>query len=119
MADPVRPLRLGTVVWFGSLEFMSLGCGYDMVLLSPRAPLPDDVTIDPQPRRRQRPGRGSRSTRLARRERDRPDTTQARGNTPRFAGIPCPAVGTESLVGDLSNLSLGKEKIPATHGDAS
>ena len=81
--------------------------------------MPDDVTIDPQPRRRQRPGRGSRSTRQARREWDRPDTTQARGNAPRSAGIPCPAVGTESLVGDLSNLSLGKEKIPATHGDAS
>ena len=33
MADPVRPLRLGTVIWFGSLEFMSLGYEYDMVLL--------------------------------------------------------------------------------------
>ena len=42
MADPVGPLCLGTVIWFGSLEFMSLGCEYDMVLLTPRAPLPDD-----------------------------------------------------------------------------
>ena len=98
---------------------MSLGWGYDMVLLTPRAPLPDDVTTDPQPRRRQRPGRGSRSTHQARRDRDHPDTTQARGNAPRSAGIPCPAVGTESPVGDLSILSLGKEKILATHGDAS
>ena len=44
MADPVRPLRLGTIIWFGSLEFISLGHEYDMVLLSPRAPpTVDDV----------------------------------------------------------------------------
>jgi hypothetical protein len=36
MADPERPLLLATVIWFGSLEFMSLGHGYDMVLLPPR-----------------------------------------------------------------------------------
>ena len=40
MVDSVRPLRLGTVVWFGSLEFMSLGHEYDMVLLTPRAHRP-------------------------------------------------------------------------------
>ena len=45
MADPVRPLRLDTIIWFGSLEFMSLGHEYDMVLLSPRVPLTvDDIT---------------------------------------------------------------------------
>jgi hypothetical protein len=38
MADPERPLLLVTVIWFGSLEFMSLGYGYDMVLLPPRHP---------------------------------------------------------------------------------
>jgi hypothetical protein len=32
MANPERPLPLSTVIWFGSLEFMSLGHGYDMVL---------------------------------------------------------------------------------------
>ena len=42
MADPARPLCLGTVIWFGSLEFMSLGHEYDMVLLMPRAPPTDD-----------------------------------------------------------------------------
>jgi hypothetical protein len=36
MADPERPLPLATVIWFESLEFMSLGHGYDMVLLPPR-----------------------------------------------------------------------------------
>ena len=36
MADGLHPLRLGTIKMFGSLEFMSLGSGYDMVLLPPR-----------------------------------------------------------------------------------
>jgi hypothetical protein len=36
MADPERPLPFTTAIWFGSLEFMSLGHGYDMVLLLPR-----------------------------------------------------------------------------------
>jgi hypothetical protein len=34
MADSKRPLPLAMVIWFGSLEFMSLGHGYDMVLPS-------------------------------------------------------------------------------------
>jgi hypothetical protein len=38
MADPEHPLPLATVIWFGSLEFMSLGYGYNMVLLPPRHP---------------------------------------------------------------------------------
>jgi hypothetical protein len=42
MADPERPLPLATVIWFGSLEFMSLGHGYDMVLLPPRHPTDED-----------------------------------------------------------------------------
>ena len=36
----------------------------------------------------------------------------------RPVGIPCPAVGTESLVGDLSSLSLGKGKTPVARSDA-
>ena len=57
MADGFRPLRLGTVMMFGSLEFMSLGSGYDMVLLPPR----HDVElcpelIPPQPVRGRRSG---------------------------------------------------------------
>jgi len=50
MVDGFRPLRLGTIMMFESLEFMSLGSGYDMVLLPPR----DDASprlepIPPQP----------------------------------------------------------------------
>ena len=73
MADPVRPLCLGTMIWFGSLEFMSLGYEYDMVLLPPRAPSTDDDITHQQPRRRRRPGRRSRHACQARRERDYSD----------------------------------------------
>jgi hypothetical protein len=45
MADPERLLPLATVIWFGSLEFMSLGYGYDMVLLPPRHPIDYDHEI--------------------------------------------------------------------------
>jgi hypothetical protein len=45
MADPERPLPLATVIWFGSLEFMSLGNGYDMVLLPPRHPIDHDYEL--------------------------------------------------------------------------
>jgi hypothetical protein len=45
MADGFHPLRRGTIMMFGSLEFMSLGSGYDMVLLPPR----DDVEPSPEP----------------------------------------------------------------------
>jgi len=45
MADGFHPLRRGTIMMFGSLEFMSLGSGYDMVLLPPRG----DVEPRPEP----------------------------------------------------------------------
>ena len=37
---------------------------------------------------------------------------------PLSIGVPCPAVGTRSLVGDLSSLSLDKGKTPVAHDDA-
>jgi hypothetical protein len=45
MTDPERPIPLATVIWFGSLEFMSLGYGYDMVLLVPRHPTDEDYEL--------------------------------------------------------------------------
>jgi len=57
MADIFRPLRLGTIMMFGSLEFMPLGSTYDMVLLPPRddaEPCPEP--IPPQPVRGRRSG---------------------------------------------------------------
>ena len=91
---------------------MSLGCEYDLVLLPPRAPLADDGIAHQQPRHRRHPSRRSRRARQARRERDHPDTARAQGDAPRSSGIPFPAVGTESLVGDLSSLSLDRGKTP-------
>ena len=118
MADPVRPLYLGMVSWFGSLEFMSLGHEYDMVLLPPRTPSTDDDIMHKQPRRRRHPGRRSHRARQARCEQDHPDTAQSQGDALRSTGIPCPTVGTRSLVGDLSGLSLGRGKTPVTCSDA-
>jgi hypothetical protein len=39
------PLCIGTVIWFGSLKFMSLGYDYDMVLLPPRASSDSDPSL--------------------------------------------------------------------------
>jgi len=87
MADHVRPLRLGTVVWFRSLEFMSLGHEYNMVLLTPQAPPTDDEVTHRQPRRRRHPGGRSRYARQARREQDHPDATRTQGDSPLSTGI--------------------------------
>jgi len=38
MATPVSPILRSTVIWFGSLEFMSTGFGYDMILLLVKGP---------------------------------------------------------------------------------
>ena len=45
IADDFRPLCLGTIMRFGSLEFMSLNSGYHMVLLPPH----DDAKPRPEP----------------------------------------------------------------------
>jgi hypothetical protein len=42
MENSERPLPLGTVIWFGSLEFLSLGYDYDKVLLTPSHHTGDD-----------------------------------------------------------------------------
>ena len=118
MADPVRPLRLGTVIWFESLEFMSVGYEYDMVLLPPRAPSTDGDITHQQPRRGRRLSRRSRRARQARRERNHPNTAQVQGDAPCSTSLPHPTVGAESLAGDLSSLSLGKGKAPVARSDA-
>jgi hypothetical protein len=38
MATLISPIPRSTVIWFGSLEFMSTGTGYDMILLSVKGP---------------------------------------------------------------------------------
>jgi hypothetical protein len=66
MANPEHPLPLATVIWFGSLEFMSLGHGYDMVLLPPRHPTDGDHELS-HPRGVLRRYRRSRQARTAKR----------------------------------------------------
>jgi len=57
MADGFHPLRRGTIMMFGSLEFMSLGSSYDMVLLPPRGDVePRPEPIPPQSVRGRRSG---------------------------------------------------------------
>jgi len=67
MADKFRLLRLGTIMMFGSLEFMSLGSGYDMVLLPPRDDTePRPEPISPQPVRGRRSGHHAAGARRGR-----------------------------------------------------
>jgi hypothetical protein len=65
MADPERPLLLATVIWFGSLEFMSLGYGYGMVLLPSRHLTDGDHELS-QPRGALRRYHRSRQARASR-----------------------------------------------------
>ena len=38
MATHILPIQCFTVIWFGSLEFLSTDFGYDMILLSVEGP---------------------------------------------------------------------------------
>ena len=80
MADGFHPLRRGTIMMFGSLEFMSLGSGYDMVLLPPRGDAePRPEPIPPQSVRGRRSGHHAGGARRGRqRSRISDPTTEAR-----------------------------------------
>jgi len=80
MADGFHPLRCGTIMMFGSLEFMSLGSSYDMVLLPPRGDVePSPEPIPPQSLRGNRLGHRAGGTRRGRqRSRISDPTTEAR-----------------------------------------
>jgi len=84
MATLVSPIPRSTVIWFGSLEFMSTGFGYDMILLPVKGPgrarvaparskatrRPRQHASPPKKRRgqhRHRPSTASRSSTRARR----------------------------------------------------
>jgi len=64
MADGPRPHPKGTVLWFGSLDFVATSDGHDTELL-PLEANPDALT--PPPRRRRRSGRRARQARTERR----------------------------------------------------
>ena len=80
MADGFHPLRFGTIMMFGSLEFMSLGSGYDMVLLPPRGDAePRPEPIPPQSVRGRRSGHHAGGARRRRqRSRISDPTTEAK-----------------------------------------
>ena len=64
MADEPRPLPAGTVLWFGSLDFVATGNGYDMELLPTGA---NTDTSAPPPQHRRRLGLFTRLARMERR----------------------------------------------------
>jgi hypothetical protein len=114
MGSLQQPLQLGTLLRFGSLEFMSLDGSYDMVLLPPRCDGDNDdrqLTRQRRTRRRlplvaeeQLPGL---SRRLPRRRRRR------RGNCGQAGGSTSSAVervdDAGTPVGDMSGVVLAPE----------
>ena len=89
MADGSYMLPAGTVLRFGSLEFIATGNGYNMDLLPPRAN-PDTPT--PPPQRRRRSGQHALQARM---ERHR----AARLSSPTWveAGVSQPGAGVEDV----------------------
>jgi hypothetical protein len=113
MADPERPLPLATVIWFGSLEFMSLGHSYDMVLHPPRHPTGEDYELS-QPRgalRRYRRSRQARAARRRRARRNRRHHLTEGGGTPR-SGTSQPDANPDFLIEGLCRMGLAKGKMP-------
>jgi hypothetical protein len=101
MANFHHPLRLRTVIRFGSLEFMSLGIEYDMVLL-PASPLADSLEhlsacSHPPHRRRQRRNNRNRAT----------HGTPCLGEAPRLTD------DADFLTRDLANISITPRVPPA------
>jgi hypothetical protein len=112
------PLPLGTVVWFGSLEFMSLGYDYDMVL-PPRAPSDDNPSL-----RRQRHGRQpghhghhSRHAHHMRRAQKNPrPCSGTEGDSPNSPKSSRPTARMGSLVRDLPGMHLATGKVLLAQG---
>jgi hypothetical protein len=113
MADPERLLPLATVIWFGSLEFMSLGHNYDMVLLPPRHPTDGDHELS-QPGgalRRYRRSRQARAVRRGRAQRNCRHRLVEGDGIPR-SGASQPDADTDFLTEDLCGMSLAEGKMP-------
>jgi hypothetical protein len=113
MADPERPLPLATVIWFGSLEFMSLGHGYDMVLLPPRHPTDGDHELS-QPGGALRQYRRSRQARATRRRRAQCNRRHhlAEGDGIPQSGASQPDANMDFLTEDMCRMSLAEGEMP-------
>jgi len=138
MAYGFHPLRRGTIMMFRILEFMSLGSGYDMVLLAPRGDVePCPEPIPPQSVRATRSGHHAGAARWGRRRsrisdptseaRVRPalpshiphqiayssGSTRARGR-PRGASSSAPRTNRGSSRPPVPPRSKGKARLPPT-----
>jgi hypothetical protein len=107
MADLKHPLPLATVIWFGSLEFMSLGYNYDMVLLPPRHPTDHDYELSHRGGALCRYHRSHRARTARRRHAQRSHHHRLmEDDTMLHSGAPRPDTHTTSLVEDLCRMSL-------------
>jgi hypothetical protein len=113
MTDPERPLPLATVIWFGILEFMSLGYGYDMVLLLPRQPTDHDYELSQRRGALHRYHR-SRRARMARQRHDQRSHHHRpmEGDTMICPGAPRSDIHATPLVEDLRGMNLAVSKTP-------
>jgi hypothetical protein len=104
MANLQHPLRLGMVIWFGSLEYMSLVIEYDMVLLPPKhlADAQEQPNFCPRP--------------LCRRRQRRNNRNRNAGSTPCPFNAPGLTNDTDSLMRDLTNVSITPGASTATKG---
>jgi hypothetical protein len=95
---------------------MSLGYGYDMVLLPSRHPTDHDHKLS-QPGGALRRYRRSRRARTARRRRTQRSYHRrlAEGDSMPRSDAPQPDADTESLGGDLCRMSLAAGKMPMGH----
>jgi hypothetical protein len=104
------------VIWFESLEFMTLGYGYDMVLLPPRHPTDHDHELS-QPGRTLRRYHCSRRARMGRQWHAQCSYHHRlmEGHDVPYSSAPQPDAGTESLGEDLCRMSLAAGKMPTGH----
>jgi hypothetical protein len=114
MADPERPLPLATVIWFGSLEFMSLGYGYDMVLLPSRHPTDHDYELSQHggALHRYHHSRRARTTRRRHAQRSHHNRPME-DDTMLHSGAPRPDAHATSLIEDLRRMSSAAGETPA------
>jgi hypothetical protein len=113
------PLPLDTVVWFGSLEFMSLGYDYDMVLLPLRALSDSDSSSRCQRHGRQPGHQGHHSCRAHRMRRARKNPRPCSGtggDSPSSPKSSHPTARIGSLARDLPGMHLAVGKAPLAQG---
>jgi hypothetical protein len=113
MGSLQQPLQTGTLLRFGSLEFMSLDGSYDMVLLPPQRDS-DNGGRQPVRRRRTRRCLPPRGGRAASRSVSPPSSPQRkRGNRGQVGGDTSSAVervgDAGTLAGDMSGIDLAPE----------